>query len=226
MGTRLNKILGYGSIVLPVGSLNLVDESVSLKDFYDWVEKNYPTEYERLWFLDDKNRQAPLSTLLVQVFTEETDEDAFSLWNGYEGVVIVPPVLNDEANEKDSIFSYAELEVFNKQSLNEMSSFGYNFNVPPFPTEYTVVNQETGETVESWDVYKYLRRLQDEDYQAAEQIKIFLNTKKLGVEVDEVATKFKLIPPMFVKLLSEYYKIFANPTAWENLKPTVLYYWT
>lgn len=225
MGTRIHKILGYGSVTLPKNSVNKVNLYGSLKDFWEWLEQESPEDYKDLWFLDEKSFKEPVHHLIQTVFSDEDDD--FSLWNGKEGVVIVPPVLTDEAHAGDTAFTFAELEKLNKQSLTDITCYGYSFSVPPFPTEYQVFNKTTGELADhSWETYRYLRRLQEGDVAGAQRESVIAHYKTGFKTAGEVEENLELVPPQIIKHICDFFHVFDDPNMWKKLTPTVLYYWT
>lgn len=225
MGTRPKKILGYGNLNLPVGSVNLPNLYKPLTEFYDWLKENHPKEFEDLWFLDEKTLKDYIYRLINGVSTQE-DDDEPRLWNGQEGIVIVPPVLMDEAHQSDSAFVYAEIEKLFPETLNTLDWAGYNFLIPPYPTEYSVISKHTGEPVKhGWETYRYLRRLQEGNLEEATRIAKIAAHQTEFKTPEEVVANLELAPPIIIKLIAEYFNLFNDEDTWKTLTPTVLYYW-
>lgn len=235
MGTRLHKIIGYGSLELPenvFGSYNGYRTEKTLAGFYSWLGQFYPEEADTQWFLPSmidgstkEGKTAPRD--LIKTFeTKDEDTDDFQMWNGKNAVVFVPPVISDEAHQFDDSFLYAELEFLSPESLTKVKNFGFGFLNPPFPTEYTVINKETAEEApHGWETYRYLRARQRGETPDELHQKIAL--MKTGYEtIQEMEKHLTLAPPTIIKRLAEYFDVFSDPATWLILKPVVIYYWT
>lgn len=129
----------------------------------------------------------------------------------------------------DSPFTYAEIEHFFPESMDNLETVSYNIKTPPFPSDYSVIHNNNKKTVESFrtlndktifqDVKQCLIRGAEDSY--SEIFSTMVGFKNF----EELQNAYCLAPAEEVFALAQYSGIFKSESVAFELKPIVAYYW-
>lgn len=253
MGIRPRKLIGWG-IKIKGSELNesvvdnlRYDKNISYSGLIDYIIEKDLMKLEREYRELDKDRFSQLDKnnkifKYIDVVGEEYDDE-----KEFEDIefnlIFYPNILSplalyknpdgkddvDEYSSGDDAFVYAELEHFFPESMDTLKTVSYNFKMPPFPSDYSIIEKK------DFDNLSDFVRLNDK-YITQDVKKCLLNidTKYLNVfaqsagfeNVEEVKEAYCFAPPEDVFAFAQYSQIFNNEGDPFYLKPTVVYHWT
>ena len=158
---------------------------------------------------------------------EEFDEESWT-------VLFYPMVLSPLAFQKNgemdefknyaSPFTYAEIEKFFPESMENLNTVSYTIDTPPFPSEYSVMKKDDFSVFRDssglLNDMKNVLRKPDGDF-----AKVY--AEFCGFDsVDELLSAYRLAPGEEVIAFAEYLNIFKNKEDVFELKPMVVYSWS
>lgn len=244
MGIRPQKSIGWG-ITLSGSELHekAVDNifcrrNLSYAGLFDHIEENNIMTFHKQspYFTKEKFSELDENKTLfnyVEVISENYDsEEEFGEENWT--VLFYPMVLSplafqknggiNEFKENSIPFTYAEIEKFFPESMEDLKTVSYTIDTPPFPSGYSVVKKDDFTVFRDssglLNDMKNVLRKPDGDFAKVHAEFCGFNS------VDELVETYRLAPDEEIIAFAEYLNIFKNKENVFELKPMVVYSWS
>ena len=254
MGIRPRKSIGWGVQVkgsqLSESVVNNLrhNKSLSFAGLIDYVVEKDLLKVERKYREIDKERFSHLDRdgkickyvdVISGEYDDERDFDDIDFTVMFYPDIISPLTIHqnpvdgrdyvDECKEGDGAFVYAEIEHFFPESMDTLKTVSYNFKIPPFPSDYSIIEKNDFK-----DVSDFIRLTDAYMIQDVKKCLLKIDTKFLDIfagsagfdSVEDVEKYCHLAPPEDVFVFAQYSQIFKTAEHPFYLRPTVVYSWT